>query len=239
MAHMLARAVLAGLHQKPCPFEGQKNATGERGHLAPAGRVPILRLTVEGFEQSGLGRAVVGLNIDDVHPDIPFPKGAIIEARIGSVINPQDEVWDQFGKQAARGVRQPGAPLGQPEFTLVVPPQAKGDQQVVQHLERRELVFVDDLVVAEHLFRAFARPVEMRDGPMDEDPLERIGLGEANRSVLLRVLEGQKCCAQHGRMREIGMVIRELSELDHEPFMAQAERRCQAARGGCSGGLRT
>jgi hypothetical protein len=37
-------------------------------------------------------------------------------------------------------------------------------------------------------------------------------------------------------MREIGMVIRELAELDHVPFMAQAERRCQAALGGCSAG---
>ena len=26
MAHMLARAVLAGLNQKPCPFQRQKNA---------------------------------------------------------------------------------------------------------------------------------------------------------------------------------------------------------------------
>src|SRR5690606_13823491 len=78
--------------------------------------------------------------------------------RIGSVINPQDEVWDQFGKQAARGARQLGAPLGQPEMALEVPPEAKGDQQVVQHLERREFVFVDDLIVAEHLLRAFARP---------------------------------------------------------------------------------
>ena len=105
MAHVLARAVLAGLHQKPRPFQGQKNATGERGHLAPAGRVPILRLTVECLEQGSLGRAIVSFDIDDVHPDVPFPKGAIIEARIGGVIDPQDEVWDQFGKQTARSCR--------------------------------------------------------------------------------------------------------------------------------------
>ncbi len=76
----------------------------------------------------------------------------------------------------------------------------------------------------------------MLDGPVDEDALEHLGLGEANRSVLLRVLQRQERCAQHGRIREIGMVIRELAEYDHEPFMAQAERRCQAARGGCTAG---
>ncbi len=79
-------------------------------------------------------------------------------------------VW--LGKQTARGVRQVGAPLGQPELTLVVPPQAQGDQQVMQHLEGWEFVFVDYLVVAEHFFRAFPRPVEMLDRPMDEDALE-------------------------------------------------------------------
>jgi hypothetical protein len=236
---MLARAVFAGRHQKPCPFEGPQNATGEHGHVAPAGRVPILRLAVEGFEQSGLGRAVVGLDIDDVHPDIPLAKGAIIEPRVRGVIDTQNEIGDQFGEQPARGPRQLGAPLGQTELALEVPPQAERDQQVVQHFERRELVFVDHLVVAEHFFGAFSRPAEVLDGPMDEDPLERLGLGEANRSVLLRVLQRQECCAQHGRMREIGMVIRELAEFDHVPFMAQAVRQCQPGREGCSGGLRT
>ena len=98
----------------------------------------------------------------------------------------------------------------------------------MEHHERREFVFVDDLVVAEHFFGAFARPAEVLDSPMDEDPLERLGLGEADRAVFLRVLQSQECCAQHGRMREIGMVIRKWAELDHVPFMAQAERRCQA-----------
>jgi hypothetical protein len=37
-------------------------------------------------------------------------------------------------------------------------------------------------------------------------------------------------------MREIGMVIRKLAEFNHAPFMAQAERRCQEDREGCSGG---
>jgi len=152
------------------------------------------------------------------------------------VINPQDEVWDQFGKQATWGLRQIGAPLGQPELALEVPPQAQGDQQEMQHLEGWEFVFVDDLVVAEHLFRTFARPAEVLDGPMDEDPLECLGLGEADRAVFLRVLQGQECCAQHGRMHEIVMVIREFSEFDHVPFMAQAERRCQEHRGDCTEG---
>ena len=133
-------------------------------------------------------------------------------------------------------MRQLGAPLGQPELALEVPPEAQGDQQVVQHLERRELVFVDDFIVAEHFFGAFARPGEVLDGPMDEDPLERLGFGEADRAMILRVLQGQECCAQHGRMREIGMVIRELAKFDHVPFMARAERRCQAHREGCSAG---
>ena len=40
---------------------------------------------------------MVGFDIDDVHPDIPLAGGAIIEPRIGGVIDAQDEVWDQFG----------------------------------------------------------------------------------------------------------------------------------------------
>lgn len=35
-----------------------------------------------------------------------------------------------------------------------------------------KLILVDHLIVSEHLFRAFARPIEILDGPMDEGALE-------------------------------------------------------------------
>jgi hypothetical protein len=62
----------------------------------------------------------------------------------------------------------------------------------------------------------------MLDSPMNEDALEGLGLGQPNRSVLLRVLQGQEVTAQHGRMREIGMVISERAEFDHGATLPQA-----------------
>ena len=76
----------------------------------------------------------------------------------------------------------------------------------------------------------------MRDRPMDEDALERLGLGEANRAMLLRILQGQKRCAQHGRLREIGMVIMELSELDHGSSCHKLSSDAKRTEGGCSAG---
>lgn len=68
-----------------------------------------------------------------------------------------------------------------------------------QNLKRREFILVDDLVVAEHFFGVFSRPIEMFHGPMNEDAFERFGLGEANRSILLGILQCQKCAAQQRR----------------------------------------
>jgi len=125
-----------------------------------------------------------------------------------------------YGTSSSRGARQLSAAPGQPKLALVVPSQAQRDQQVMQHFERRELVFVDDLVVAEHFLRASARPAEMLDRPMDEDALECLGLGQPDRSMLMRLLQRQERSAQHGRMREIGMVISKRAEFDHDANVA-------------------
>ncbi|OBY27736.1 hypothetical protein A9D60_14525 [Leisingera sp. JC1] len=58
--------------------------------------------------------------------------------------------------------------------------QAQGDQQEMQNLERGKLILIDHLVVAEHLFCTSPRPVEMLDGPMDEDALEGLGFGQTD-----------------------------------------------------------
>ncbi len=69
-----------------------------------------------------------------------------------------------------------------------VTPEAKGEQ----HLERREFIFIDDLVIAEHFLGAVAGPVKVLDRPMHEDTLERLGLGQADSAVLLRVAQCQQ-----------------------------------------------
>jgi hypothetical protein len=48
----------------------------------------------------------------------------------------------------------------------------------MQKFEWWELKFVDHLVIAEHLLRAFARPIEILDGPMYEGALEGLDLGQ-------------------------------------------------------------
>lgn len=111
---------------------------------------------------------------------VPFSEGTVVEARIGSVIDPEHVVWDQFGKQAARGLRQLSATLGQPKLTLEVTSKAQGHQQEMQDLERGKPIFIDYLVEAEHLLCAFPRPVEVLHGPMDENALEGLGFGQTD-----------------------------------------------------------
>src|SRR6056297_359144 len=186
--------------------------------------MPILWLTVEGFEQGSLGRAMIGLYIYHVHPDVPFSEGALVETRIGSVIDPEHKVWDQRGKKAARSLRQLCATLSQPELILEVTSQTLGNQQQVQNLERGEIKFIDHLVVAEHLFCAFPRPVEILDGPKDEDALEGLVFGQTNGPVLLGILHGQECAPKQWRIREVWMVVGESSEFDHVRMLPQTSR---------------
>lgn len=65
---------------------------------------------------------MISLNVDHALSDVPISEEAVVEARIGSVIDPEHKVWDQFGKQAARGLRQLRATLGQSKLTLEVTP---------------------------------------------------------------------------------------------------------------------
>lgn len=86
-------------------------------------------------------------------------------------------------------------------------PQAQGDQKLVQHLERREFVFIYDLALAEHFFSAFSRPLNMLDGPMHKDALEGHCLGQSDRTVFLRRLERQERRSQQRRAHQVRMVI--------------------------------
>ena len=111
-------------------------------------------LTIEDREQRPLGRAMVSLDVDDVHPHIPFAEGTIFKTGVRGVVDLKNEEGDEFGKQPRRCAREFGAALGQTEFAPEVAPQAQSDEKLVQHFERREFEFIDDLVVAEHLFRS-------------------------------------------------------------------------------------
>ena len=154
-------------------------------------------------------------------------QGAFLKAGIRGMVDLENEEGDEFGKEPPRGPRQLCAKLGQTEFAFEVPSQAQADQQVVQHFERREFVFIDNLAVAEHLARTSSRPVEMLDRPMDEDALERFRLGQSDGPVFLCILKRQQGRAQQWRLRKIGMVIGKGSELDHRTMLPQAISRGQ------------
>ena len=79
-------------------------------------------LAIECREQRPLGGAMVGLDVDDVHPHIPLPEGAIFEAGVGGMVDLENEERDEFGKQLRWGLCQFCAALGQPEFALEVAP---------------------------------------------------------------------------------------------------------------------
>jgi len=178
----------------------------KRGHLTPASIVPIMFLTVERREQRQLGGAVVGFNADHIHPDIPFTKRAPFKSGIGGVVEIENKEGDELCKQPPRSLCQIRTTLGQPELTSVMTSQTQGDQQVMQHLERRELILFDNLVIAEHVFRAASRPIKMLYRPMNEDALECLRLRQTDGPVLLRVLQRQQRQprrAQQGRMRQV------------------------------------
>jgi hypothetical protein len=105
--------------------------------------VPIMLVPIEGREQSPLGGAAVGLDDGDIHPNIPFAQGALLKAGVGRMIDLEDEKLDDLRKQLRWGLCRFRATLSQAEFALEV-----------RHLEPREFVFVDDLIVSENLIRA-------------------------------------------------------------------------------------
>jgi hypothetical protein len=196
-------------------------------------------LAIERREQRPLGGAEVSLDIDHIHPDIPFSEGTIFKAGVGRVLDLENKKGDELGKQLARRLCQFCAALSQLELAFEVPPQTEGDQNVMQHLERWELVFIYDLVIAEHVVRAVSRPVKVLNRPMDEDTLERLCLGQTDGPVFLHVLQRQLRGPQHWRMREIGMVIGKGTEFDHVGMLPQSNPRCQNQKGPrCFQGIR-
>ena len=123
---------------------------------------------------------MIGLDVDHVHPNVPRSDGTFVEACIGGVINLEHKVWDQLCKQLARGLCQLCATPGQPKLIFVVTCQAQRSQQEMKNLDRGKFVFIDHLAIAEHLFCAFPRPVEMFDGPVNEDTFEGLGFGQTD-----------------------------------------------------------
>ena len=145
---------------------------------------------------------------------------------------------DEFGKQPGWRARQFCTTLGQTEFPLEMAPEAPGDQKLVQHLERREFVFIDDLAVAEHFLRAFSGPVKMFNRPMHKDVLESHGFGQTDSPVLLRVPKSQMRSPQQRETCQVRMVIRKGAKLDHGAMLPQGISRDQHQKSpNFSGGL--
>lgn len=67
-----------------------------RTHLLRA--IRILR-AVESCEQFLLGDALIGLDVNDVHPDVPLAKRALFELGVGRVVNLENEERDQFCRE--------------------------------------------------------------------------------------------------------------------------------------------
>ena len=67
----------------------------------------------------------------------------------------------------------------------------------------------------------------MLDCLMHGDTLERLSLGQTDCAMLLRVLKGQQCRAQQGRMRQVRMTIGKGAEFDHIGMLPQSNQLCQ------------
>lgn len=65
-------------------------------------------------------------------------------------------------------------------------------QQVMQHHQRREVLFVKYLVDRVQFFGGVMRPIERFGGPRHEIPLQRLVLRQADRAMLDDVAEGQQ-----------------------------------------------
>lgn len=61
----------------------------------------------------------------------------------------------------------------------------------------------------------------MLDRPMDEDALERLGFGQPDCPMLLRVLQRQQGRSQKRRVRKVGMVIGKRAELGDDAMLPQ------------------
>ena len=131
------------------------------------------------------------------------------------MVDLEDEEGDEFRKQPRWRAREFGTALGQREFAFEVAPQAQGDEKLVQYLERREFVLVNDLAVAEHLLGGLFGPGEVLDSPMHKDALERHGLGQTFRPVRLRILKRQQRNPQQRRACQVRMVIGRGAEHDY------------------------
>lgn len=73
----------------------------------------------------------------------------------------------------------------------------------------------------------------MPDGPMDENTLEGLGLGQSDGTMLSRVLKRQERASQKWRVREVGMVIGEGTKFDHGRMLPRAAR-LRHGGGACS-----
>jgi hypothetical protein len=78
-------------------------------------------LAIEGREQRALSSAEVDLDIDHIHPDVPFAEGSLFKAGVGGVVEFQDKERDQLFKQLPRRLRQIGTTL---TATSTAPPAA-------------------------------------------------------------------------------------------------------------------
>ena len=82
-------------------------------------------VAIERREQRPLGGAVVGLDVNDVHPDIPLAERALVKAGIGGMVGVEDEEGNQFCKQLRWGLGNVRATFRQAEFALEVSPEAR------------------------------------------------------------------------------------------------------------------
>jgi len=116
--------------------------------------VPVMRLAIEGLEQRGFGRALVGFHVYYVHPNVPGANRMVVETRVGRMIDAENEVWVQLGKQSPKAVGQLGPMFGQSKLPFVVPPQPQGNQEEMHELERRGQASATDRPYAETVPRA-------------------------------------------------------------------------------------
>jgi len=114
------------------------------------------------------------------------------------------------------------ARLGEPTGQLVMPDQLESQQNEMQGFERREIVLIQNLVDEEQLVLFPARPGELGSRPVNEFPLKRLALRQADRLMFGQI--GQKLLsrANHGRTGKCRLIILHgLEQKSHRIFIVR------------------
>ena len=127
--------------------------------------------------------AVFCLDVQHIQSGIPIAKRLMVKPRIIAVVHVEQEEWRQDFKQVFGLFHQPLTHLGQTKRALAVTAKFEIDQQVVQHFQRPEVLFVQHLVDAGEVRHRPMRPNKRLCRPIHENTLEGFGWRQRDRTM--------------------------------------------------------